>query len=101
MGMPDKLELLDQLRNEVESLELGQDDKRDAWERRAEMIISKIFGRKSKYLFDLAGISFHPMVYPARHEHKRSSWTNGKTRASNLVNTMIEELKLFGEVSDG
>lgn len=95
--MADKLKLLEELRETVSALQPGQDAERDAWERRTEMIIANLFGKDSKYLKDLAAIHFFPMVYPASEDYKRSSWKNGKERSVNLINTMIEELKLFGE----
>lgn len=93
--MPNKLDLLEQLKTEVSALQIGQDTERDAWKRRAEMITGNLFGTTSKYLKDLDKIRFHPMVHPASDEARRSSWGRGKSAATNLINTMIEEIKLF------
>jgi len=94
--MPDELELLQELKKRVGELQFGDEVSRDAWQRRAEMITTRLFGTNSKYLSDLAAISFYPMVYPTSNDSKRAAWERGKTRSANLVNTMMEELKLFG-----
>jgi predicted nucleotide-binding protein len=94
--MADKIDLLEQLKKRVSELQFGEEVPRDAWQRRAEMIITNLFGTDSKYLSDLAAISFYPMVYPTSDDSKRAAWERGKTRSANLVNTMMEELKLFG-----
>jgi len=96
--MDKRIELLEQLRQEVEKLPYGDESRLDAWQRRAEMLIRQIFGEASKYLKDLTDVSFHPWVYPSSRDYERSSWERGRTAGANLIATMIEELKLFGEV---
>ncbi|MFI7428491.1 TIR domain-containing protein [Micromonospora sp. NPDC049836] len=60
------------------------------------MVIRNVFGDTSKYLTDLAKISFSPRIYPASEDYIRSSWSSGVNQLRNLLNTMAEEVQLFG-----
>ncbi|TDD69288.1 nucleotide-binding protein [Jiangella aurantiaca] len=84
--------LLDQLAN----LNHRDDAALDALLKRTEMIIRNVFGETSKYLTDLSDIGFHPMVYPADDRYYNSSWASGTAELKNLLNTMSEEVQLFG-----
>lgn len=105
--MPSPQEHLASLLNQVENLGHRDEVALDALRRRAEMVVRNIFGETSKYLKDLDGLNFHPMVYPADEEYYNSTWTSGEGQLKNLIATMREELELFGtepqesiEVSD-
>ena len=95
-----KRQLLETLRREADSLKQRDEAAIDKWRRRAEMIISNFFGADSRYAKDLAAIDFYPVVYPASEDYERSSFTTGKTEALNLVDTMLEELELFDNVTE-
>jgi predicted nucleotide-binding protein len=92
----DKLQLLRELQSSVRDLPYADRGRLDSLRRRAEMVIRKVFGPESKYLTDLSGIHFFPMVYPADEDYYQESWRDGKQSIMNLVATMIEELELFG-----
>lgn len=92
-----ELELVQSLIDQVNKLRPRDKEKVDALQRRAKMIISRIFGDSSKYLNDLGKIYFFPDVFAHTDEqHYNEIWLSGKGRMSNLLNTMMEELKLFG-----
>lgn len=96
--MKKPLDLLEDLRKEVEAIELLNEEQRDAALRRAEMHARRIFGEESKYIEDISNISFYPMVVTGgmTRSDYRPSWESGKSELLNLVNTMIEEIKIFG-----
>src|SRR5260221_13866776 len=91
----DKLELLRDLKNQTLGLQYRDHAELDALKRRAEMIIRNVFGSDNKYLTDLSGISFSPMVYPTTSEEEVSAWQDGGRELVNLIQTMEEELNLF------
>ena len=84
--------LVQSLIDEVNKLPCRDKEKLDALQKRAEMIIRKVFGDSSKYLADLGGINFFP-IWVSNHNE---CWNSGKTEMLNLFNTMREELELFG-----
>lgn len=92
----EKLELVNSLYDELIAIKFGQTDKLDAVRRRTEMIVRNVFGEKSKYLKDLSSIRFYPMVIPASTESEMRSWKSGTEQLTNLINTMKEELWVFG-----
>jgi len=65
--------------------------------KRTEMILRNIFGLSSKYLKDLNRIWFTPGVYPAEERSYNERWKSGQSILINLINTAIEEQKLFGK----
>lgn len=92
----DKIYLITNLISSAENLPHRDQKALDALRRRAEMIIRNIFGSDSKYLKDLNKIDFFPLFYPSSGEDKSKSWDFGKDRLLNLLNTILEEYKLFG-----
>lgn len=91
-----KLELIDDIIKETESLEYGDNKTLDLLKKRGEMITRNVFGETSKYLSDINNLRFHPMMYPTTNTFERSAWDSGKSSMINLFNTMREELMLFG-----
>jgi hypothetical protein len=76
-------QLLGELLDQVKMLPNRDDIALDEIRRRAEMYIRNIFGETSKYLNDLNGITFHPMVYPADPDYYQSSWSEGVANLGN------------------
>ncbi|MBI5686898.1 MAG: nucleotide-binding protein [Verrucomicrobia bacterium] len=78
--------------------------KLDAVQRRANMIVRKVFGENSHYLKDVEDISFGGAWWPNMPDsHNDKYWNDGKIRLMNLFNTMLEEVRLsttVGETSD-
>lgn len=101
--MTKEIELLQGLRTEVEDLGFKDEGKLDACRRRTEMLARRIFGEGNKYIEDLKNIRFHPAFYSSEmtDEDYRPSWNSGKAELLNLVNTMIEELSVFGSPTEG
>ena len=61
----------------------------DAFLKRADMIIRKVFGDSSKYLTDLTEIGFFPI-----YEHNYDEcWTSGKSSMLNLLDTMVPDFE--------
>lgn len=92
-------ELLKSLATMLNELQYKDETKLDALKRRSEMIIRKIFGESNKYLNDLKYINFHPSFAPSEESDRYRYWNSGKNKMNNLLSTMIEEIKLFGENS--
>lgn len=92
----DKIKLIQNLIDEIENLPLRNEMELDAFKRRAEMIIRKIFGDSSPYLKDLKFISFHPGIYYSGMEQSEynESWSKGKSKMLNLFKTIEEDLTL-------
>lgn len=91
-----KLELIDSLIEELKTLhQYREESKLDAVERRAEMVIRRVFGQDSRYIEDLRNIRFYPAFAPASEDYKVKCWHLGTEAMHNLFNTMKEELLLF------
>jgi predicted nucleotide-binding protein len=88
------IELLQSLSTELAELPRGDEGRLDRLRRRADMVIRKVFGEKSRYLKDLGEINFYPMIAPASDDYVAYSWTSGAQQFKNLIDTMIEELTL-------
>ncbi len=91
-----KIKLIENLIKQCGDLPHRDEKKLDALKRRVEMIIRGIFGDSSKYLVDLKSISFYSMVAPVEDSYRDKRWQSGKSEVLNLLNTMLEEFKLFG-----
>lgn len=65
-------------------------------QRRAELVITKVFTSSSLYLGELKRISFHPTHFDEKTYDKdlSESWANGRDLFRNLCNTMLEGLQL-------
>jgi predicted nucleotide-binding protein len=89
------VELIQSLIDGVNNLPHRDSNALDALQKRAEMVIRRVFGDSSKYLKDLDNIDFFPMIAPADEDYYNESWLSGKSQMLNLFNTMLEELALF------
>ena len=89
------IELIENLSNEINSLQYKDETKRDVIVRKSEMIIRKVFGETSKYIIDLNDIRFWPTWTPTSEQDKREYWQTGINQMKNLFYTMKEELSLF------
>jgi len=92
----DKIELVQDLIDKIKNLPHRNEIELDAFKRRAEMIIRKIFGDSSTYLTDLKSISFKPGVSFAGMDGSiyDESWSKGQSKMLNLFKTIKEELTL-------
>jgi hypothetical protein len=89
-------DLLDTLLQELDQLAYRDDTARDALIKRAQMYLRRIVRDKSEYVLDVGRIRFYPMYAPATESDQRSSWSSAVGRLRNLLNTVKEELILFG-----
>jgi predicted nucleotide-binding protein len=94
-------ELFDSLLVDLAALPQGDEGQLDRLRRRAEMVIRRVFGEKSKYLEDLEAIRFFPMISPASDEYVAYAWTSGAKQLKNLLETMTEELTLAAPSTQG
>lgn len=79
----------------VEELPYADARALDALQRRARMVIGRVFGRDSSYGQDFNDITFLPTDWSNRWEFDES-WYSGTGQMSNLFNTMLEEIIVFG-----
>jgi len=98
-----KIDLLINLKGQVENLPHRDSGILDALRQRTHMLIDKIFGEGSKYHSTLKTISFSPgMVIsgsgPGPYD---SAWKRGHQYFLNLVVTMIEDVSLSIEMGKG
>lgn len=87
-----EIELIKSLIDDLNNLPHRDKKKLDALIKRADMIIRKVFGDSSKYYKDLNHIGFFPLYGDLYDD----TWLEAKSEMSNLFNTMMEELKIFG-----
>lgn len=90
------IKLIQELINSTKQLKYKDSNTLDAIEKRAEMLIRKIFGDDSLYVSKLNNIWFYPMVAPCPQHLEIETWESGKNSLINLLNTIIDEVKLFG-----
>lgn len=85
-----EVELIQSLIDDLNELPYSDEVRMDAFQRRAEMIIRRVFGDSSKYLNDLIQIRkllvFHGDTLKTR-----------KSNMLNLLETILLEMELFGE----
>ena len=98
----DKITLIEELKDDFNNLGYQDEEELDRLERRLKMIISKVFGSNSDYLEDLNNIHFSPLYFYTDMPESRivEAWNTGKNRTTNLLNTIIEELKYFPEANE-
>lgn len=87
-----KIELIKSLIDDLTNLPHRDEQKLDALRKRANMILRKVFGDSSEYLQNFNDIGFFP-IYGNLYD---DTWIDGKSKMSNLFNTIQEELELFG-----
>lgn len=95
-----EIELVQSLIDMVNQLPEPDFQKLYAIRRRAEMIIHQVFGDSSRYLRNLADISFTPMSLSSNPNEEHRMWLSGKSNMLSLFNTILEELELFGVTSE-
>jgi predicted nucleotide-binding protein len=89
-------ELLLEYREDVAQLKLNDTDHLDKVTRKGKMLIRNIYGSDSQYLKEFQRISFYLGYAPASEEAKIKRWQQGQQQIINHINTLLEELSLFG-----
>lgn len=79
----------------VKELKYGDEGELDATKKKLTMLASNFFGIASKYVVDIKRTSFHVMAIQAPDDMKRKYWESGRREFENIINTMIEEIRLF------
>ncbi|MFH2049156.1 MAG: nucleotide-binding protein [bacterium] len=92
------LELLYELRELIIKLKFDDNDQLDFIRRNASMLARNIFGPINDYLNDLRIAEFNGLAFFSG-EYKKNQWNSGVNKLLNIVDTMINEVKLF-EKSD-
>lgn len=95
MNSEQKIQLIQGLVDDLNDLPHRDEEKLDALRRRADMIVRRVFEDTSEYRDSLRRVNFYPMVAPADEEFHEYSWQSGKSSMLNILNTMLEDLKLF------
>lgn len=99
------IELLNELKTQIEQLPERDYNKLDAVKRRAHLLIEKIFGAKSNYSSSVSSIYFKPRMVmttiggPPNLAPYIRAWRDGKETFINIVNTMIEDITLSDMMS--
>ncbi|MGP5504117.1 TIR domain-containing protein [Psychrobacter celer] len=96
------IEFLEEIRQEFEELKYGNKVGLDKLKRRSAMFISRISGATSNYLSDFKKITFFSSIAYSNMPDSINydAWNRGRNSAINLIETIIEELKLFPEEVD-
>jgi len=96
-------ELIQNLIEEFNGLQEGNSDKLNEVKANGEMIIRRIFGESSKNHNDYLNVFFYPGSYYVKpsftdytEEQYNKAWQQGMARMLYILNSMLNELKLFG-----
>lgn len=100
------IELLKELKDQIEKLPERDYNKLDQVRRRAHLLIEKIFGSESKYKTSINSIYFKPSgsigIFgggPNIESYIRS-WKIGKETFINIINTILEDISLSIEMNE-
>lgn len=93
--MQNKLELMNELISQAQDIEY-KNNKLDSVNKRASMLIRKIFGENSIYLNDIKNIRYHPVMWSPDTSDRvfSDSFYDGKDELLNLLNVIVEDIKL-------
>lgn len=97
--MADNKKLFEEYIEQMQSLKFNDEIELDRLLRKGKMLI-KNCSDNAGYIKDFASISFYPMFAPTSDSYKQKCWQSGKLQIINLVNTMLEEEKLFNKSSN-
>ena len=98
----ERYKLMSSLLKDAESLNYG-DGNLDKVKKRAEMLVKKIFDKKSEYITELKSISYSPkMLWSGmdRESAYNNSFTRGKDQLINLINVMLEDISLSDNLNN-
>jgi predicted nucleotide-binding protein len=96
MAANEPLRLIRELIAEFESLEHPDTDGVGRLRKRGRMILSNLFGEKSRQFQEFEGVSFWPNVYPTTEHRKRESFASCKNETLHVLRAAAEEIELFG-----
>jgi predicted nucleotide-binding protein len=93
--MSTNLELIQDLLNQAQEISY-QNGKRDAVEKRAEMLFRKIFNDKTPYIKSLKEITYSPQIWHTETPESvfESKFNDGKDKLLNLLRVVYEDLQL-------
>ncbi len=92
--------LLNEYKEDVKILKFDDEDHLDKIIRMGKMLIKNISGEDSSDYKDFRSIWFHVGYHPADNDSRIKKWNDGKQQIINLIDTMLEELSLFGKQSE-
>ena len=90
-----KLEIIENLIEEIRNLEFENDNALDAIKSKGKMIIRNLHGEKSNYLDELEQIEFYS--FSEALKDRQDDWKSGQGKLKNLFKTMREEFVLFSK----
>lgn len=90
-----EVEILENLLETARRISYDNKDEFDVLQKRAEMLVRKLFGDESHYINDLDSISYSPLIiFGTGDTNWRTSFENGLKYFRNLIQIMIEDKKL-------
>lgn len=92
--MANSKELIQGLRDGFDALTYPDENELNKLKTGGDMLIRRVFGESSEYLRKFKRIEFHVMVSPIPEHFEREAWDRGKSETLNLLDTMLEDLKL-------
>lgn len=100
-GKINKVELVENLIESANKISYSNKDEFDILEKRANMIIRKLFGDKSHYLDDFKNIRFGPGIYFSGMNYNMANYfEEGLKEYRNLLKVMLEDVKLSTNYRD-
>jgi predicted nucleotide-binding protein len=88
-------------RKRIENLKYGDEGELDSIKKKLHMLASNIFGIASKYVVDIRRTNFHVMAVPVPKELEIKRWESGKRELINIIDTMLDEIRLFSGEEEG
>jgi len=92
--MVESSERLKSLRDGFAELQFGDENGLHRLSSRAYMLIKRIFGESTSYLYGFSSISFWSGSHGMEESYERPYWEQGKNETVNLIDTMLEDLEL-------
>jgi hypothetical protein len=96
----DKKKLIESLIKQAKELSFEDKDGLDKFRKRASMIIHNIFEGRGGYSAQLLNIDLYPRYMLRSFEEHTEYWRRGRQEILNLLETILEEMELFGERKD-
>lgn len=99
--MSKNLELIQDLIKQAEQIAY-RNGQRDAVEKRAEMLLRKIFGDNTHYLKSLKGIRYSPGIWTTGTPDSvfENSFNSGRKQLINLLNVVAEDIQLDTTINE-
>lgn len=94
-----KLEMIDSLVSDLDTLEVYDKGALDALRKRAMMVLTKYFGKDNDYAVEINGMWFYPTYPDASADEKLEAWNESATEFRNVLRTAREDIQLSEGIS--